>query len=154
MNTTDPRELELGPLSDGVVTLRVLERHGLAGPIHPGYVFAIDHVDGRELGRLLLRVDDTPGVRTQAGHLAYEIAPEHRGHRYAARACRLALTLAAEHLDAAWILTAPDNLASRRTAELAGAEYVDTQDLPPDSDVRQAIGATSVARYRVNLDRA
>src|SRR5690606_41033012 len=62
-----------------------------------------------------------------AGHLAYEIAPEHRGHHYAARACRLVRPLAREHLEVAWIMTAPDNLASSRTAELAGAEYVDTR---------------------------
>ena len=34
-----------------------------------------------------------------------------------------------------WITCNPDNLASRRTCELAGAEFMGIVDLPPDSDM-------------------
>jgi predicted acetyltransferase len=124
-----------------VIELRVLARHPAC------YEFAIILVaTGVEVGRLLLFVDDGPGRSEFAGHIAYEVAAEHRGHRYAARAIELLRPVAREHLEVAWIMTSPDNFASARTAELAGAEYVDTREVPGDSDVR-AFGRW-MRRYR------
>ena len=145
----DPVDIEVAPLTDGVIELRVLERHPFGvSDIPPCYVFATVLVGTEiEVGRLLLFVDDGPGRREYAGHIAYEIAAEHRGHRYAARACQLVRTVAREHLEVAWIMTAPDNLASARTAELAGAAYVDTREVPEGSDIRK-LGIRWVRRYR------
>jgi len=44
-------------------------------------------------------------------------------------------------------VTSPENLASRRTAELAGAEYVDTHEMPRDTDMF-AQGMKQARRYR------
>ena len=57
-------------------------------------------------------------------------------------------SLAREHLEAAWFMTSPDNLASARTAELVGAEYVDTREVPEHSDIR-ALGIRWVRHYRL-----
>src|SRR5690606_30364427 len=134
----DPVDVELPEMADELLELRVLARYSLDDPkFPPGYELAIMLTGTEvEVGRVLLSVDDSPGRIAYAGHLAYEIAPEHRGHHYAARACRLVRPLAREHLEVAWIMTAPDNLASSRTAELAGAEYVDTREVPEHSDMR------------------
>lgn len=148
----DPTDVIVPPLTDGVIELRVLERHPFGvSTMQPGYVFAMvlagtEH----EIGRLLLFVDNGPGRCEFAGHIAYEIATEHRGHRYAARACQLVRTVAREHLEVAWIMSSPDNLASVRTAELAGAVYVDTREVPEYSDIR-ALGIRWVRRYLLRL---
>jgi predicted acetyltransferase len=102
---------------------------------------------GVEVGEILLRVDQWPSVIDLAGHIAYEIHPQHRGRGYAARACAIVRPLARVHLEVAWIMTAPDNLASIRTAERIGAEYVDTREVPENSDIR-ALGVARVRRYR------
>lgn len=145
----DPADVESPALTDGVIELRLLARHPLGAPKIPaGYEFAIMLAGPDvEVGRLLLSVDDSPGRAEYAGHVAYEIAPEHRGHRYAARACQLLRPVAREHLAVAWIMIAPDNFASSRTAELVGAEYVDTREVPERSDIR-ALGIRWVRRYR------
>ena len=75
--------------------------------------------------------------------------PEHRGRRYAARGVRLLLPLAARHgIDPLWITCNPENLASRRTCELAGAELVEVVDLPPGEEMYQA-GERQKCRYRL-----
>ena len=145
----DPAEVDVPPLTDGVIELRVLERHPFGvSTCPPGYVFAIVLLETEvEVGRLLLFVDNGPGRREYAGHIAYEVAAEHRGHRYAARACLLVQTVAREHLEVAWIMISPDNLASVRTAELAGAVYFDTREVPQHSDLRK-LDIRWVRRYR------
>ena len=42
-----------------------------------------------KVGNIELRVGDTRHIVMYGGHIAYEVKPRHRGHRYAARACRL-----------------------------------------------------------------
>jgi tagatose 1,6-diphosphate aldolase len=144
----DPTRVELPTMTDGVVELLAVARHPFAGPVPPGYELAIVLAGTQtRIGTLLLRVDEGPGVIGFAGQLAYEIVEDQRGHGYAARACRLVAPLARLHLAVVWIMTAPDNFASRRTAEAIGAEYVDTRPVPPDSDIR-ALGIDQVRRYR------
>ena len=144
----DPTRVELPVMTDGVVELRAVDRHPFGDPSPPGYEFAIVLADSSTaIGTLLLRVDDGPGVVGFAGNLAYEIDPAHRGHGYAARACRLLAPLARLHLAVVWIMTAPHNIASMRTAEAIGAEYVDTRTVPAESDIRE-LGIDQVRRYR------
>lgn len=102
-----------------------------------------------EVGRMIVRLDpDDPGLAGYAGHVAFEVAPEHRGRRVALLATRLVAPLARRHgFTALWITTTPDNAACRRTLELLGAECVDTVDIPADSDMR-ALGMNRVCRYR------
>jgi len=103
------------------------------------------------VGDIYLRVGDTFRLRMYEGHLAYGVLPEFRGHHYAARACRLLLPLARSHgMTELWVTCNPDNWASRRTCELAGAVLVDTVDLPEDIDMYQE-EERQKCRYRLGL---
>lgn len=119
----------------------------------PAYTFKMKLVgqDG-DIGRIDLRVGNTPHIVIYAGHLGYRVHPEHRGHRYAARACRLLFPLARSHgLSTLWITCNPENIASRKTCELAGAELVEIVDLPEDTDMYQR-GERKKCRYRIKLE--
>lgn len=135
-------------LADDLIELR--PRAESRGPDH---LFTI-HRRGApdELGQILLRLDpDDPGLVAFAGHIGFEVAPEHRGHRYALRATRLLRPLAQAHgFTELWISTTTDNIAARRTLELLGSHYIDTVEIPPHSDMRK-LGIDAVRRYRWTL---
>jgi predicted acetyltransferase len=104
-----------------------------------------------DAGSIELRVGNTRHLAMYAGHIGYAVEPRHRGHHCAARACRLLLPLARSHgLRTLWITCNPDNLASRRTCELAGAEYVETVDLPAENEMYRR-GERQKCRYRLQL---
>jgi tagatose 1,6-diphosphate aldolase len=85
------------------------------------------------------------------GHLAYGVHTDFRGHHYASRACRLLLPLAKRHgMSELWITCNPDNLASRRTCELAGGIFIEIVGLPEDIDMYQE-GERQKCRYRIDL---
>lgn len=144
-----------GALRDGDLELVLVDTYpgnpeqGLV----PAYRFAMKRVGtGRELGTIDLRVGETDHIARYAGHIGYRVHPQHRGHHYAARACRLLLPLARNHrLAALWITCDPENAASRRTCELAGAQFVEIVDLPPDTDMYRR-GERRKCRYRLDLD--
>jgi predicted acetyltransferase len=142
----------LGPLVDGELRLDVLERVP-ADPERgwvPAYKFRIV-VDGVPVGRIDLRLGATDFMLRFAGQVGYGIDAGFRGHRYAARALGVLKEVARAHaFDALWITCNPDNLASRRTCELAGAELVEIVDLPADCDM-YADGDRSKCRYRLPL---
>ena len=128
-----------------------LERIALHPKHHiPAHFFRMLHADtGEELGSINLRVANTPHIKRYAGHIGYGVQPEHRGHHYAARSVRLLLPLAKElGLNTVWITCDPDNLASRRSCELAGAEFVEIVDVPPDCIIFQT-GHPKKCRYRI-----
>jgi len=146
--------LNPGRLVDADLAL-VLEEHEASPETQgyvPAYVFTMTRVpDGEELGHITLRVGNTPHIVLYAGHIGYGVHAEHRGHHYAARACRLLLPLARAHgLSTLWITCNPDNLASRRTCELAGGRLVEIVDLPEDTDLYQR-GERQKCRYRLDL---
>ena len=118
----------------------------------PAYKFRMTLVgQDKEIGHIELRVGNTNHIVMYGGHMGYGVIPEHRGHRYAARACRLLLPLAASHaLETIWITCNPGNTASRRTCELAGAELVEIVDLPEDTDMYRE-GERRKCRYRLDL---
>ena len=61
------------------------------------------------------------------------------------------LPLARWHgFDTLWITCNPDNVASRRTCERLGAEFVGIVDVPPDNDVYEP-GGERKCRYRLAL---
>lgn len=151
---TDFEWIDPGVLSDGDLTL-VLAEKSPADPAE-GYVPAY-HFEMRRNGRLEkigsvdLRLGDTYRLRMYGGHLAYGVKPEFRGHHYAARACRLLFPFARRHgMKEIWITCNPDNVASRRTCELAGAVLVEIVDLPEDIDLYQE-GERQKCRYRIDL---
>jgi predicted acetyltransferase len=49
-----------------------------------------------------------------------------------------------------WITCDPDNIASRKTCELAGARLVEIVDLPEDTDMYRE-GMRQKCRYRIDV---
>ena len=148
-----------GQLADGDLMLVLYEKY--PGDARRGYVpvyrFRMMRVDSRragqphEVGRIELRVSNIDHIVMYAGHIGYRVLPLYRGHHYAARSCTLLLPLARRHyLDPLWITCNPDNYASRRTCELAGATLVEIVDLPEDTDMYQ-MGERQKCRYRLDL---
>ncbi len=146
--------LDPGDLRDGDLRL-VLESFG-PHPIHkaPTYSFRMTHGEtGGEMGSIRLRVGSTPHLERYAGHIGYGVHEAHRGHRYAARSVRLLIPLARRvGLDPLWITCDPENAASRRCLELAGAQFVEIVDVPADCIIFQS-GHPRKCRYRLDVGR-
>ena len=143
-----------GRLIDGDLELVLLEQYPgdpLANRV-PAFKFAMRRRgELADIGSVELRVGNTTHLVMYAGHLGYGVNADQRGHGYAARACRLLLPLARSHgLKTLWITCSPDNAASQRTCERLGAEYVETVDLPEDTDMYQS-GRRRVCRYRLEI---
>lgn len=144
--------MHLPELRDGELSLALsaFEPH----PFHkvPTYSFRmLDAVTGSEMGHINLRVGSTAHVERYAGHIGYGVHPSFRGHHYSGRSVRLLLPLARElQLNPLWITCDPDNLASRRTLEWVGAEFVEVVDVPADCAIHQR-GHKQKCRYRIFL---
>ncbi len=118
----------------------------------PCYHFEMRSLESdRRLGKLRFRLGDAERELRYLGHLGYEVFPEHRGHRYAARSVGLIRSFAVRHgIAALWINCDSENGSSRRTCEIAGAGYCDTIEVPPH-DVVFREGIRRLARYRLVL---
>ncbi len=143
-----------GELVDRDLALVLVEKYpgNLAINHVPTYKFKMTLVgQDDKIGHIDLRVGNVDHIVMYGGHIGYSVKPEYRGHRYAARACRLLLPLARSHeLGIVWITCNPDNIASQRTCELAGAELVEIVDLPEDTDMYRK-GERQKCRYRIDL---
>jgi tagatose 1,6-diphosphate aldolase len=104
-----------------------------------------------DVGNIELRIGNTDYILLYAGHIGYRVHPAYRGHRFAARSCRLLLPLARKHgLHTLWITCNPDNIPSRRTCEIIGAQFVEIIDLPPDTAMYRE-GERQKCRYRLDI---
>jgi predicted acetyltransferase len=144
--------IEPGNLRDGDLRLE-LDRYLEADSERewlPTYHFNMMRAGLSEvIGSINLRIGNPERVIRYRGHIGYSVKPEYRGHHFAARSVRLLMPLAAAHgLNLVWITCDPDNLASRRTCELAGAELVETIDVPADEEMYQR-GIRQKCRYRL-----
>ncbi|MDP6635787.1 MAG: GNAT family N-acetyltransferase [Phycisphaerae bacterium] len=144
-----------GRLVDGDLSL-VLTKKSPADPAKghvPAYVFTMRQVGTRRrMGRISFRVGSARKLR-YPGHIGYGVLKRYRGHRYAARACKLLFDLAADHgLKALWITCKPDNKASRRTLEVIGGRYVETVRIPKPHEMYRR-DYRYVRRYRIALKR-
>src|SRR5580704_1131085 len=133
--------LDPGELHDDEIVLQLVATHP-ADPAKcwvPYYVFHILSAEtGQRAGEIQLRVGDTGHMRLYGGHVGYGVRPEYRGRRFAGRALRLVMPLARRHgLVELWITCNPENLASRRTCEFAGADFIEIVNLPPHVDMYQ-----------------
>lgn len=141
-----PLELRHGDLELRLRDYSVHPFHGV-----PTYFFRMVSVAfGSELGTINLRVGSTAHLERYAGHIGYGVHPSYRGHHYAARSVVLLLPLARRReLDPVWITCDPDNKASRRSLEIAGAEFVEIVDVPLDCGIRKFGGKLCKCRYRL-----
>jgi predicted acetyltransferase len=131
--------LEPGNLSDNELRL-VLTAKCPAEPAKsyvPSYMFKLCIGDSEDCaGHIDLRAGNTYDLVMFGGHIGYSVEPKYRGHHYAARACALLLPLARAHgLNELWITCVADNIASKRTCELAGAKFVEIVDVPAHTDM-------------------
>lgn len=92
----------------------------------PYYIYIID-VDGVEVGRLTLREGSDEQCYYE-GHIGYTIDEEYRGHYYAYQAC----LLLKEKIDRkhVYITCDPNNIASLKTIQRLGCEYIETKKVP------------------------
>ncbi len=144
-----------GKLVDNDLELVLIEKYPGDPAIQyaPTYKFMMT-LTGQDVdaGAIHLRVGNTRHIVMYAGHIAYHVTPEYRGQHFASRACRLLLPLARLHgLDPLWITCNPDNYASRRTCELAGAHFVEIVDLPENLDMYKE-GERQKCRYRLDVE--
>jgi len=143
-----------GRLIDGDLELVLVEKYPGDPAINyvPAYRFKM-RLEGQcnKIGSIEFRVSNAHHLIMYGGQLAYSVDPEYKGHRYAAKACKLLMPLARLHgFQTLWITCNPDNIASRRTCELLGAELVEIVDLPEDTEMYRK-GERQKCRYRVDL---
>lgn len=101
----------------------------------PAYYFEICLLDGTVVGHCDLRIGHNDKTYI-GGNIGYRIDRPYRGHHYAAKACRLLFRQARKHgMDYLIITCAPDNLASARTCEIAGGNYIATEPIPADNEL-------------------
>lgn len=141
---------------DGELEL-VLSREDVSDPecgIRDGYTFNLYRTGTREyVGYVSLRLGESPGLY-YLGHIGYRIEEKHRGHGYAARACRLMLPLLQRlRLGSVVITNNVENTASRKTCEHLGCELERIADVPPAYRALCA-GATRKCRYIWRIEPA
>lgn len=146
--------LEPGPLVDGDLSLMLAERFppDPSRGIVPAYEFSMLVPGSRSrVGRISLRLGTLEVLLMYGGQIGYSVEEAHRGNHYAARSLVLLLPLARAHaFDELWITCNPDNIASRRSCEIAGAELIEIVDLPPGLDMYER-GERQKCRYRIAL---
>lgn len=119
----------------------------------PGYEFEMRRTGtSMRLGLIRLRIGPARVLRFP-GHIGYEVGEQYRGHRYAARSCRLLLPFALAHgLSAVWLTVDSKNRASQRTCEIVGARYIETVRIPKDHEMYRQ-GARYRRRYRLDVKK-
>jgi len=117
----------------------------------PSYSFEMRLVHKRErMGQLSLRIGNNENI-TYGGHIGYSVDDPYQGNHYAARSCILVFPLARQHgINPVWITCNPDNMASRRTCEIAGGKLIEIVDIPEDNNQYEK-GERQKCRYRFDL---
>jgi predicted acetyltransferase len=117
----------------------------------PTYFFRmLSRYSEEELGTINLRLGSNAHIERYAGHIGYGVHAAHRGHHYAARSLSLLVPLARRlNLDPLWITCDPENKASRRSLDIAGAEFVEIVEVPKDCGIRRFGGKMHKCRYRL-----
>jgi len=117
----------------------------------PCYMFKIClSCDGTEIGECNFRIGYTEKLYF-VGHIGYKVYERFRGSHYAGKACLLLFELARRHgMRYLYIACNPENHASRKTCEYAGAVLEAIINLPEDNE-RYINGERQTCIYRVNL---
>ena len=138
-------------LSDSELILRCTRRD-LPDPVH-GFT-ACDYFDlyagNIRAGSCSLRAGYHPSLWV-SGHIGYTVFPSFRGHHYAARLVRLLLDYARVWgMPEISICCVPENIASRRTCEIAGLSFDGIFSIP-DTHSLYAQGKRQFCRYTMDL---
>ena len=113
----------------------------------PAYYFDICLLSGEKIGYCDLRIGHNEKTYV-GGNIGYGIDEEHRGHHYAAKACKLLFRQARKHgLEHLFISCGTENFASARTCELAGGEFVEIADVPEDNELYEDLQKVRVYRF-------
>lgn len=146
--------LEVPEFSDGVVTLRLSEcvphRRGNWGPSYNffGYLPNLFH----PIGHIHLRVGMNEDIY-YGGHIGYGVQEAYRGNGYAARFCRLVPPLALAHgMTELIITTTADNVASIKTIESLGAQFLGESKVPRYNELYDR-GMKYICRYAWNIEQ-
>jgi tagatose 1,6-diphosphate aldolase len=111
----------------------------------------IHNETGEELGVINLRCSSIPHIERYAGHIGFAVHEPHRGHRYAARSVTLLIAVSKQlKLESLYLTCDPENIASRRSVELAGAKFLEIVDVPADCVIHNT-GHRRKCRYRIDL---
>jgi tagatose 1,6-diphosphate aldolase len=144
-------DVDLPP--DGELKLVLAERQPAdANAWHvPAYLFNMQSDSGQYAGRIRLRVGWNEQIIPYAGQVGYAVEAAYRGRHFAERACRMILPLARRHgMIELWITCQPDNVASRRTLERLGAEFVHILDVPDQYPMDAGVERKKMC-YRLSL---
>ena len=116
----------------------------------PAYYFEICLLDGTRVGSCDLRIGHNEKTYI-GGNIGYGVDEAYRGHRYAAKACRLAFKQARKHgMKLLFITCVPENAASARICELAGGKLLEVADIPEDNEMYTE-GKRQVKVYRFEI---
>jgi len=145
------RFIRVQELRDGDLRLEFVECRNHEFHKVPTYFFRMKQAaSADEAGTINLRIGSTPHVERYAGHIGYGVHEPWRGHHFAARSVVLLLPLARRlELDPLWITCDPENRASRRSLEIAGAQFAGIVDVPFDCGMRKYGGKTRKCRYKL-----
>ena len=128
--------IDPGVLVDGDLRLQLVERTPADHErgVDPAYQFVIvGTASGVVMGNINLRVGHTEHLKLYRGHIGFGVAERFRGNRLALRSCRLLAGLARHHvLVPLWLTCDQGNVASQRTLESLGAEFVEVRTMPAD----------------------
>jgi tagatose 1,6-diphosphate aldolase len=135
-SVVDIEFIEPGVLLDGDLELRLIEKTPADHErgFDPTYRFAmVDACSDVAMGNINLRVGHTEHLTLYRGHIGFGVDKRFRGNRLATRSCKLLGDLARHHsLVPVWLTCDPGNMASQRTLELLGAEFVEIRTMPAD----------------------
>lgn len=118
----------------------------------PRYEFEMRHSEtGEKMGGIHFRVGNNKVMKLYVGHLGYGVDDKFRGKKLASRSLLLLFPLAKKHdINPVWVTCNPENLASKRTCELAGGKFIAIVDLPKHSDQYKR-GERKKCRYRFDI---
>ncbi len=138
---------------DGTVTLlKTGEARGSADGSRLNALYYDILADGNRVGTCELRPETTWASRL-SGQAAYTVFPPYRGHRYALQALRkLCEEARALSMDGLTVTCRPENGASRRILELAGAEFEGISPVPPEHPLYSS-GVREICIYVVDIAR-
>jgi predicted acetyltransferase len=97
----------------------------------PEYKFEmVEATTEATIGTVDLRVGLTEKLKEYGGHISYEVVEQYRGHKYAARSCKLLFPLIRKLGIRPIVITCcSDNIPSVKTIESIGAKLVVAQDV-------------------------